>query len=117
MEPWEKVIIDSETYPSTVHGEVACETCHGGVQSADKAEAHTNIVARPSNDPEAACGDCHPDILEMNATSLHNNLQGYWTVLDQRTVPEDHEEISEMFGNHCTSRGCRRRPDRHHLDR
>jgi thiosulfate/3-mercaptopyruvate sulfurtransferase len=37
----------------------------------------------------------------MNEYSLHTNLQGYWTVLDQRTVPADHEQIEIMFGNHC----------------
>jgi hypothetical protein len=103
LEPWEKVLIDGENYPDNVHGQIACQDCHNGIQSADKAEAHTNLIARPSNDPQAVCGDCHPNILETIDTSLHNNLQGYWTVLDQRTVPEDHEAISEMFGNHCAS--------------
>ncbi|MCA9970271.1 MAG: hypothetical protein KC425_08650 [Anaerolineales bacterium] len=103
MEPWEKVIVDAETYPDSVHGKIPCVDCHGGVQSADKATAHTDLIANPSNDPDAACGECHTDVVPMNATNLHTNLAGYWTVLDQRTAPEDHEVISEMFGNHCSS--------------
>jgi thiosulfate/3-mercaptopyruvate sulfurtransferase len=103
LEPWEKVIGDAETYPDTVHGQIACQACHGGVQSADKAVAHEGLIPNPSNDPEANCGECHPDVVAMNETNLHTNLDGYWTVLNQRTAPEDHETIVQMFGNHCNT--------------
>ncbi|MCA9932595.1 MAG: hypothetical protein KC415_01635, partial [Anaerolineales bacterium] len=103
LEPWEKVLVDSELYPETVHGQIACQECHGGEQSTDKATAHTGLIANPSNDAERTCGECHPDVVAMDSTNLHTNLEGYWTVLDQRTLPEDHEIISEMFGNHCNS--------------
>ena len=103
LEPWEKVLVDNETYPETVHGQIACQDCHGGAQSSDKAVAHEGIVKTPSNDPEGACGDCHPNVVAMNENSLHNNLAGYWTVLDERTIPADHEAITQMFGNHCST--------------
>jgi len=103
LEPWEKVLVAGDTYPQSVHGHISCIECHGGEQSPDKDVAHTNLVANPSNDPEATCGDCHPDVVAMNDDSLHINLEGYWTVLNARTVPEDHEAINEMFGNHCSS--------------
>lgn len=103
LEPWEKVLVDSELYPDTVHGQIPCQECHGGEQSADKATAHTGLIANPSNDAERTCGDCHPDVTAMNQYNLHTNLEGYWTILNQRTVPKDHEVISEMFGNHCNN--------------
>lgn len=103
LEPWEKVLINGETYPDTVHGQVACTDCHNGEVSADKAIAHTDLIANPSQDAATACGDCHPDVTAMEEHNLHNNLQGYWTVLDERTAPEDHATITQMFGNHCSS--------------
>jgi hypothetical protein len=103
LEPWEKAIIDGELFPETVHGQIPCQDCHSGVQSADKEEAHTGLVARPSDDPETFCGECHPDVVALAEYSLHEQLTGYWTVLDQRTVPEDHAAISQMFDNHCSS--------------
>lgn len=103
LEPWEKVLINGDIYPDTVHGQVACVDCHNGESSPDKAVAHTDLISNPSEDPVAACGDCHPDVVSLTAHNLHSNLQGYWTVLDARTAPEDHETITEMFGNHCNT--------------
>ncbi|MBP7998215.1 MAG: hypothetical protein KA314_02355 [Chloroflexi bacterium] len=106
LEAWAKVLVNGESYPETVHGQIACIDCHDGVQSPDKETAHTGLIANPSDDPEAACGECHPDVVEMNQYSLHNNLAGYWTVLEPRYDMTDaaaHDAISEMFGNHCDS--------------
>jgi hypothetical protein len=103
LEPWEKVLVDNETYPETVHGQIACQDCHAGVQSSDKATAHEGLIVTPSEDAQASCGECHPDVVTMNENSLHSNLTGYWTVLNQRTVPEDHDTITQMFGNHCST--------------
>ncbi len=104
LEPWEKVLVDGEQYPETVHGQVACAECHNGDPAAnDKAVAHEGLVANPSNDPEANCGECHPDVVAMNEFSLHTNLAGYHKVLDARSAPEDHETLDTMFGNHCNS--------------
>ena len=103
LEPWEKVLIAGDTYPDTVHGQIACIDCHRGEQSADKEVAHSDLVPNPSSDPEATCGECHPDVVAMSDDSLHTNLEGYWTILNARSAPEGHEAISKMFGNHCAS--------------
>ncbi|MCA9927035.1 MAG: hypothetical protein KC419_01105 [Anaerolineales bacterium] len=106
MEPWEKVIVDGERFSEDVHGQIACVDCHGGVQSDDKAEAHTGLIANPSNDPETYCGECHPDVVALNEYNLHTNLEGYHTVLNALTDvndTEDQAEISQMFDNHCSS--------------
>ncbi len=101
LEPWEKAYVDAETFLPTVHGQMACVECHAGQQSDDKVEAHTGLIARPSEDAATACGDCHPDVVALEANSLHRNLTGYWTVLNTRSVPENHEQLTTMFGNHC----------------
>jgi hypothetical protein len=103
LEPWEKVLVDSETFPQSIHGLNGCISCHGGVESPDKETAHQGIVRNPSKDPEAVCGTCHPDIVANHANNLHSNLVGYWTVLDQRSVPKSHPAIDEAFDNHCSS--------------
>jgi hypothetical protein len=104
LEPWEKVLIgDPATYQATVHGQLACQDCHQGAQSDDKEVAHDGLVADPSADPVAACGECHPDIAETQSNSLHATQAGYWTDLDARSLPEDHPQLEEMFGNHCAS--------------
>lgn len=102
LEPWEKVFVNAEAFIDTVHGQIGCVECHSGVQSLDKAIAHENLIAYPSENAEESCGECHPDILEVYPESLHASLTGYTTVLDERTIPEDHAEIEEMFGNHCS---------------
>jgi hypothetical protein len=61
LEPWEKVLVDTETYPQTVHGYLACTDCHGGVQSSEKEVAHTDLIARPSGGNPNADTNCHVD--------------------------------------------------------
>jgi len=102
LEPWEKVLVDSELYPDTVHGQIPCVDCHDGDSTtSDKKVAHEGLIANPSNDAERTCGECHPDVVAMNEYNLHTNLAGYHKVLDARSVPEDHETLQTMFGNHC----------------
>ncbi len=101
LEPWEKVFVNAEQFPQTVHGHIACVDCHNGVQSADKETAHEGLVARPSEGDPNACSECHLDVAEVFPESLHSSLQGYWTVLETRSTPENHPAIEEMFGNHC----------------
>ncbi|MCP5100246.1 MAG: hypothetical protein GY943_32235 [Chloroflexi bacterium] len=105
LEPWEKVIVDDGMYSEDVHSEVACTDCHGGVQSADKHEAHTDLINNPSNNPEASCAECHPDVVAMNDYSLHTNLSGYHKVLDARADEHgsDDEALTQMFSNHCSA--------------
>ena len=103
LEPWEKVLVDGEAFLPDVHGQIPCEECHGGVQAADKESAHDGLLARPSDQSESVCGQCHPDVTVHAENSLHNNLQGYWTVLDARSGGTAHETLEVMFGNHCDS--------------
>ena len=104
LEPWEKVIINAEEFLQTEHGYIGCETCHAGnSNSDDKETAHEGLIARPSEDPETACGQCHPNLTPYYAESLHATQHGYWTALETRSVPENHPQLEEMFGNHCES--------------
>lgn len=103
LDPWEKVLIDEAAFLSTVHGKISCQSCHQGVQSSDKEAAHTDLIPYPSDDPDTFCGECHPNLTAAAENSLHANLDGYWTVLETRGVPENHPQAQEMFGNHCAS--------------
>ena len=103
LEPWEKVLVDAEKFPGSIHGLNGCVDCHAGVQSPDKEIAHVGVIRNPSQDPEGTCGKCHPDLVAASEHSLHNNLAGYWTVLDARSLPSTHPELEEMFGNHCAT--------------
>ncbi len=104
LEPWEKVLISTEEFVPTVHGQMQCTFCHNGVQAEDKETAHEGLIARPSESTaENVCQTCHKDQAATFANSLHSTQGGYWTTIDARSVPEDHFELQEMFGNHCAS--------------
>jgi len=103
LEPWEKVLVDAESYMGTIHGTIACTTCHLGENEVDKEAAHTGLISRPSEDPGTVCGACHADISAVYPDSLHATQAGYWTTIDARNEPEDHPALEEMFGNHCAS--------------
>jgi hypothetical protein len=104
LEPWEKVLITGQGFLDSTHGKLECEACHAGVQSSDKLTAHTGLVARPSSSPQDICGACHVEITTTYQKSLHSTQDGYWTVLNARSTPENHPALNEMFGNHCA--GC-----------
>jgi hypothetical protein len=101
LEPWEKVLV-SLGFIETVHGSVSCTDCHGGMQSPEKEAAHTGLVSDPTAGSQQ-CAGCHAEQTDSFATSLHASLQGYWTVLDARSTPEDHPKLEEAFNNHCAS--------------
>ncbi|MBE9524246.1 MAG: hypothetical protein IMY76_04050 [Chloroflexi bacterium] len=103
LEPWEKVLVDNVAFSETVHGQIACVDCHNGVQSADKNEAHTDLVVSPSEYPEKYCGECHPNLIAHNESSLHTSQAGYWRTLEARSGVQNHPALQEMFGNHCAS--------------
>jgi thiosulfate/3-mercaptopyruvate sulfurtransferase len=97
------VLVDREKFPQSLHGRLACTECHGGQPSPDKETAHTNLLADPSADAAAHCAKCHPDVTAVYPDSLHATQQGYWTVLDARSAPENHAALGTMFTNHCAS--------------
>jgi len=103
LEPWEKAIVDIDAFSQTTHGEQSCTDCHDGVQSPEKAVAHDGLIASPSAQPEKYCGECHQEQTETYPFALHSTQEGYWTVINARSTPEDHPALEEMFGNHCAS--------------
>jgi thiosulfate/3-mercaptopyruvate sulfurtransferase len=104
LEPWEKVLVNNEKFAATIHGKQDCAACHAGQPAeADKDAAHSGLIASPSQDAANVCGTCHSEQAGSYATSLHNTQAGYWTVLNTRSVPENHAALETMFGNHCAT--------------
>ena len=109
LEVWEKVLINAETFQQDVHSYIPCTTCHQGQNVSGntmetKYAAHEGLVTDPSDDPQAAaCAECHTDIAPYQQYSLHFNLAGYDTVLQTRSVPENHPTIEEGQSYHCNS--------------
>lgn len=103
LEPWEKVLVDNETFAQTTHGQQTCTDCHSGVQSPEKDFAHEGLIASPSSMPEKYCGECHEEQTATYPFALHSTQEGYWTAINARSTPENHPVLEEMFGNHCSS--------------
>ena len=103
LEPWEKVLVNNETFSQTTHGKQACTDCHNGVQSPEKDVAHEGLIASPSSMPEQYCSECHAEQTETYPFALHSTQEGYWTAINARSTPENHPVLEEMFGNHCSS--------------
>lgn len=103
LESWEKVLVNHETFGETVHGQIPCMDCHNGNQSDSKEEAHQGLVVHPSDDPQTYCQKCHPNIVAHVDSSLHNNLQGFWTAITERGGIQNNPHLQEMFGNHCST--------------
>ena len=64
LEPYEKIYVDP-SFINTTHGEIACETCHGGNPREPNWQiAHQGIVKDPTfPDADSACGECHEEIV------------------------------------------------------
>jgi len=105
LEPWEKVLVDHETFSQTDHGELTCIQCHGGTNIADKDQAHADMIASPSSQSDVYCAECHEAEVAAYPNSLHNTQAGYWTAINTRNgnIPEDHPELNQMFNNHCAT--------------
>ena len=103
LEPQKKVLVSAEFLDSD-HGEIGCETCHGGdAESTEKAAAHDGLVTRPSlSDPENACGDCHEEIAASAKKSLHMTLAPFANILKRRAPPEKHKVIEMGLERHCS---------------
>jgi thiosulfate/3-mercaptopyruvate sulfurtransferase len=82
---------------------MVCTACHAGQQAADKETAHTDMIAKPSENPEN-CSLCHAEIAGDYPESLHASQQGYWTSLEARGASHEDPAMQEMFSNHCV--GC-----------
>jgi len=103
LEPWEKVLVSQEDFQNDPHNKMTCDYCHSGQQAPDKEEAHTGLIADPSGGETQICSDCHSVENHTFEASLHSTQGGYWTAIDERSIPENHEALETMFGNHCAS--------------
>jgi hypothetical protein len=101
VEAWEKVFVSNEEYVGSIHGQLGCITCHGGVSGVQGMEAHEGVVREP--DSVQACGPCHTQTVEADQDSLHSDLAGYWLVLNARSSPDALPQLEEMMDNHCTT--------------
>ena len=107
LEPYEKVYIDTDFLDEDedVHGQISCETCHGGNPEEDQREkAHIGMVNSPTDpDPTNACGKCHADIVSKNETNLHFSLSPFKTKIYKRADadPVVRDKINTAMGNHC----------------
>jgi len=103
LEAWEKVIVGGE-FLSSVHNTQNCIGCHGGVEGVDdKDAAHEGVVRDPVEDSERVCGVCHAETTQLVATSLHQNLTGYRTILAARGADFSDPQMEEAFNNHCNT--------------
>ncbi len=103
LEPWEKVMVD-EDFMDDVHGQASCVSCHNGDRYAEEKEAaHVGIIGSPDENAQATCGNCHNEIVTTAAESLHSEQTGYFKAMYSRSVPENHPQLNEAFGNHCAS--------------
>ncbi len=102
LEAWEAVFVSSQDFLDSIHGSLGCTACHGGDRTATDIEtAHAGIIVDP--DSTSACGSCHEDTNDHHTQSLHGTLEGYWTVLDERSNEEARPQLEVAFDNHCAS--------------
>lgn len=109
LEPWEKVLVDTEKFLADPHGELACTRCHSGDNtSSDKETAHIGLIEDPSSAPTKICDDCHYETA-MTGSGLHATLDGYWTILEARGASKPDYDAARVatlmatFNTHCGS--------------
>jgi hypothetical protein len=112
LEPYEKVLIDTDFLDEDedVHGQISCETCHGGNPDAETMNAaHEGVIKDPTYpDATKSCGECHtdeghPEIAEKNSTNLHVSLSPFSKKIFLRanSDPEVRKKITGAMGTHC----------------
>lgn len=107
MEPHEKIYVDP-SFIKTDHGEIACETCHGGnPKDPNWQSAHQGIVRDPTfPDADRACGECHEDIASTAKNSLHYTLAPFEKVIKARANKRDEgivEKVCQSKERHCNA--------------
>ena len=109
LEPQKKVLVEKE-FLETDHGEIACETCHGGnAEASQKSAAHKGLDPTPSlSDPEGVCGECHEEIAASAKDSLHRTLGTFETILKSRAQEDKYKTIDMGLERHCSTchTGC-----------
>jgi len=102
LEAWEKVFIGDQGFLASYHARLGCIACHGGTPQTDDMEAaHQGMVRDP--DPQQRCALCHGEIVQAHVNSLHYDLQGYLTVLAERSDQAHWPQLMEAYNNHCTA--------------
>ena len=100
MEAWEKVYFGQEAFFETYHARYGCITCHGGESGTDDMEAaHQGMV--PDPEPAETCALCHAEIAESFESALHWDLEGYLTVLRERSDEASWDQLMTAYDNHC----------------
>ena len=107
LEPQAKVLV-SKDFLAPPHGELTCESCHGGnPASLDKAAAHAGLEPTPSvTNPRKACGECHGEIVATSRDSLHATLATFQRVLAKRVGKASEEaavHVEQARKNHCAA--------------
>jgi thiosulfate/3-mercaptopyruvate sulfurtransferase len=105
LELYEKIYV-SPDFLETEHGQLPCESCHGGdPRESDWQAAHRGVVKDPSfPDSSASCGQCHEDICASAHQSLHYTLAPFERVLAQRMGDTDKARQAELTAareKHC----------------
>lgn len=95
-----KVYLKDEPFFDTLHARFGCIACHGGTSGAEDMEvAHEGMVTDP--DSTQTCEVCHREISQSQANSLHQTLEGYFTVLSDRSDEEHWPQLKEAYDTHC----------------
>ncbi len=114
LEAWEKVFLGESAFLESYHARYGCIACHGGTPDVDDMEAaHEGMVPDPK--PEDTCRLCHAEISEAHVNSLHYDLEGYLTVLHDRSDEEHWPQLMVAYDNHCT--GCHATCGQCHISR
>ena len=104
QEAWERIYVGDAEFLASIHNLYGCIGCHGGQEGTlDRQIAHQGLIADPSNDPEKACGDCHKTEVELAATGLHQNLDGFHTLLEARGADFNDPAMQEAFDQNCST--------------
>lgn len=103
LEAWQLVLV-SPSFLNTQHGKLGCTTCHGGdPNTEEKAAAHANIVAAPSDRQVEQCGLCHGSVGATHVNSTHKNLAGYLKRIELRLgySIENNPDLMQNFNKEC----------------
>jgi len=102
LEAWEKVFIGDQGFLASYHARLGCIACHGGTPQTDDMEAaHQGVVRDP--DPQQRCALCHGEIVQAHVNSLHYDLEGFITVLSDRSDAAHWDQLMVAYNNHCTA--------------
>jgi hypothetical protein len=106
LAPHEKLYVDDEFLEEDEnHGEIGCETCHGGnPDEVDWKKAHTDLVRDPSFPEADACIECHEAEAEHYSDSLHisNRPMGLMVMDRMGNDPGIRANVEMGVKGHCT---------------